>query len=158
MQKIYLLILCLFVCNCTALHRPVIPKTGKKIAVATTAYTAKEKDHIKYGNKTASNTRLKPGVAAARWDWLPVGTKIKIAGNIFVIEDYGSALMIKRNGLPVIDIYKPTRTQMNKWGVKYFEDVEILELGSYEKSLTILEDRLKYPHCRTMYQNIKQKL
>ena len=158
MKNLTLLILCCLLASCNSLRPHNTPRLGNKISVATTAYTAKERDHLKYKNKTASNTVLKSGIAAARWDIFPVGTKLKISGKIYTVEDYGIALMKTRQNLPIIDIYQPTRKDMFKWGVRFFNDVQVVELGSYEKSLTILKDRLKYPHCRTMYHNIKNKL
>ncbi len=129
------------------------------VDVATTAYTSKERDHIKYGIKNACGTPLKIGQCAADWSIFPVDTVLKIGGSLYTVTDYGSALCDKkRDGRPIIDIYCPTRKQMNKWGVRYFDDVQVIKWGSYKKSLTILESRLKYRHCRSMWQKLRNKI
>jgi 3D (Asp-Asp-Asp) domain-containing protein len=122
--------------------------------VRTTAYTHTESDHIEYGRKTAIGTTLKSGglnSAAADWSVYPVGTKFKIAGNdtIYEIEDYGSALV----GTETIDIYRPSQSAMNAWGVKYV-DIEIVEMGCIATSIAILQGRTKYAHCRAMLERL----
>jgi hypothetical protein len=47
---------------------------------------------------------------------------------------------------------------MKKWGVRYFADAEIIEWGSYEKSAKILKNRLKFKHCRIMYERIQKRM
>lgn len=133
------------------------PSQPKHLEVRTTAYTHTESDHVQYGRKTALGTRLKYGKsyssAAADWSKFPVGTKFKIDGMpaTFVIDDYGSALV----GTETIDIYQPSRSAMNKWGVRHV-DIKILEYGDFEKSREILEQRTKYSHCRKMLASIKK--
>lgn len=140
-----------------ALPEPLPPKL---INIRTTAYCGVgEKDHKKYGNKTAIGTPLKRNKSiAADLSIFPIGTKLKIGDIVYEVDDYGSALVKHSAKIPTIDIYKPTRSQMNKWGVKYFTNVEVVEWGSYERSAEILKDRLRYPHCRVMYHRIQQKL
>ena len=107
--------------------------------VRTTAYTHTEADHIKYAKSTASGTELRAEVsytsAASDWSVFPVGTIFRIRGldRIFVIDDYGSALV----GTETIDLYHPNTKGMNIWGVQHV-DIEILEYGSLEESLDIL--------------------
>lgn len=128
------------------------------VNIATTAYTSKERDHLKYGAKNAMGTRLEVGQIATSWDLFPVGTKLKIDNHIYTVTDYGSALVNKtRDGRPIVDIYQPSRSKMNKWGVRYFDDVEVVEWGDYDKSLKLLKDRTKYRHCRHMYEQIKNR-
>jgi 3D (Asp-Asp-Asp) domain-containing protein len=155
MKTIYSIILAFTLCQCSA---PVFRQ--KTVDVATTAYTSKERDHLKYGIKTAAGTQLAVNKSAASdWSVFPVGTKLEINHIVYEIDDYGSALVAKtRKGLPIVDIYQPTRKQMNKWGVRFFTGVKVIQWGSYEKSLTILQSRLKYSHCRQMYQQIKNKI
>jgi len=130
-------------------------KKPTELAVRTTAYTHSEADHIKYGRKTAAGGTLKYGrkysSAAADWSKFPLGTKFKIDGmnTTFVVDDYGSALV----GTETIDIYKPSRSAMNQWGVKHV-DIKILEYGDFEKSRNILKDRTKYSHVRQMLAGI----
>ena len=130
-------------------------KKPTQLAVRTTAYTHSESDHIKYGRKTAAGGTLKYGKkyssAAADWSKFPLGTKFKIDGmdTTFVVDDYGRALV----GTETIDIYKPSRSAMNQWGVKHV-DIKILEYGDFEKSRDILKDRTKYAHVRQMLAGI----
>ncbi len=131
----------------------------KLVDIRTTAYTHGESDHLKYGRKTAIGTTLKSKKSIATdWSVFPVGTKLKINENIYEVDDYGSALVKSLGVTPTVDIYLPSRSQMNKWGVKHFTGVEVVEWGDYEKSANLLKDRLRYSHCRVMYQRIQQKL
>ncbi|MDA8611313.1 3D domain-containing protein [Candidatus Pacebacteria bacterium] len=133
-----------------------VPKevSERKMTVRTTAYTHTEADHLKYGRKTAIGTTLKYGSeisAAADWSFLPLGTKFQISGRdeIYTVEDYGSALV----GTETIDIYHPTKSSMNKWGVRHV-DIEIIEWGSFEKSREILKSRTFDHHCKKMYDSL----
>lgn len=131
----------------------------KKFTIRTTAYTHNESDHIKYGRQTAIGTILKNKVeytsAASDWSFLPVGTVFRIEGDArkYVIDDYGSALV----GTKTIDIYQPSRRDMNRWGVR-FVDIKIESMGDYSKSLAVLRDRCRYPHVRQMVAGIQRKI
>jgi 3D (Asp-Asp-Asp) domain-containing protein len=156
MKTIYLLIL-LFICSsCSAIKNNTISK--KIVAIRTTAYHAKESDHIKYGCKNAIGTVLKIGQIATDWSVFPVGTKLRIDHKTYEVSDYGSALVKPKNAVPTVDIYTSNRVAMNKWGVRHFNDAEVIQWGSYEKSRELLSDRLKYKHCRIMYDRISEKL
>lgn len=136
-------------------------KPGKKVipVVRTTAYHAKEKDHLKYKNYAADGSVLVVNKsAAADWSIFPVGTIVRIADRNYEISDYGSALVINNYKMPIIDIYKPSKKQMNQWGVRYFNDVKIVKMGDYEKSARLLKDRLRWAHCRVMYDRIQTYL
>jgi 3D (Asp-Asp-Asp) domain-containing protein len=141
-----------------AVLNPINSSAGEdKDAVRTTAYTHTESDHLEYGRKTAVGTTLKSGglnSAAADWSVYPVGTKFKIAGNdtVYEIDDYGSALV----GTETIDIYRPSRSSMNAWGVKYV-DIEIVEEGCIETSIEILRQRTRYAHCRAMLARLLEQ-
>ena len=135
-----------------------VPATASNLTVRTTAYTHTESDHIRYRNKNAIGTTLKYGKvrsAAADWSIFPLGTKFRIEGDpsIYVIDDYGSALVGKRT----IDLYKPTRRAMNTWGTRHV-DIEIVEWGSFQKSLTVLKPRVRYKHVRRMVARLRQKV
>jgi 3D (Asp-Asp-Asp) domain-containing protein len=127
-----------------------------KFVVRTTAYTHTEADHLQYGSKSALGTKLRYGStrsAAADWAHFPVGTKFRIAGDsaVYEVDDYGSALV----GTGTIDLYKPSRSQMNRWGVRHV-DIEIIEWGSVSKSIHILEPRAyKAAHVREMLAALK---
>jgi hypothetical protein len=85
----------------------------------------------------------------------PVGTQFKIEGRpeIFIIDDYGSALV----GTKTIDIYQTSRQGMRKWGVRHV-NIQIVKWGCFNKSLDIISDRKKYPHIRKMYAEIRAKI
>lgn len=111
---------------------------------------------MKYGARTAAGTLLRHGSirsAAADWSVYPVGTVFQIQADpsIYVIDDYGSALV----GTRTIDIYKPTTSQMNLWGTRHV-NIRILKWGSYTKSLAILMPRAsKASHVREMIGRLR---
>ncbi len=144
-----------------ASSRP-LPKYEKPLArariqsVRTTAYTHTEADHTPYGRSTAIGTQLSDGrikSAAADWSRWPVGTVFRIVetGELFQVDDYGWAL----TGTNTIDLYKPTRAAMNKWGVRRVT-IENLRWGSPERSMAILEGRTKYVHTRFMLKECRR--
>lgn len=135
------------------------PAAGKHIKVRTTAYCHQEDDHIAFGPRNALGTPLKFGTvrsAAADWSRYPVGTRFRIAGQpniVYEVDDYGSALV----GTGTIDIYKPNRELMDEWGVRHV-DIEVLHWGSYQRSMDIMRNRLKWPHVRKMVESIQYRL
>ena len=125
--------------------------------VRTTAYTHTESDHKKYGRKSAAGTPLRRGdinSAAADWSRWPLGTKFRLAetGEIFEVDDYGWAL----SGTNTIDIYQPSRAQMNRWGVRRVT-IEILEWGDPERSHEILKPRSKFAHVKRMVRQLEDR-
>ncbi len=127
--------------------------------VRTTAYHCGECDHLEYGSKSAAGSPLRYGKirsAAADWSRYPLGTKFKIKGLpfIYVVDDYGSALV----GTNTIDLYKRGGDrEMNWWGVRKVE-IKILEVGDYDLSERILRDRRRYAHCRRMHNDLQRRL
>ena len=123
--------------------------------VRTTAYTCSEADHIQYGSKSAAGTTLQYGrsvrSAAADWSYYPLGTKFRIKGmpHTDIVEDYGSAL----TGTATIDLYKPSHRVMNAWGLRKVE-LTVIEWGSMKRSVELLSQRTRHPHCRQMLRNI----
>ena len=63
----------------------------------------------------------------------------------FVIDDYGTALV----GTSTIDLFKPTRLEMKRWGVRHV-DIDILQWGSDEQSIKILTPRTRHRTPRRM--------
>lgn len=126
--------------------------------VRTTAYTCTESDHIEYGSKNACGTPLRytsrVRSAAADWSVYPVGTVFKIKGmnQLFVVDDYGSAL----TGTGTIDLYTPTHSHMRTWGRRNVE-ISIVRWGSYQRSAEILADRTRHWHCKHMHTAICRK-
>jgi 3D (Asp-Asp-Asp) domain-containing protein len=132
--------------------KEVTKRANKRMYVRTTAYHHSEPG----GRVTAVGGYLKPThSAAADWSWLPAGTKFRIVetGEDYIVEDYGSALV----GKYTIDLYKSTRGEMNRWGVRYV-NIEIIEMGSYKVSLAVLKPRQKYWHVRAMVAGLSKKL
>ena len=126
-------------------------------SVRTTAYTHTEADHRKHGRKTAAGTILRRGEinsAAADWSRWPLGTKFRLAetGEIFEVDDYGWALA----GTNTIDIYQPSRAQMNRWGVRRVT-IEILEWGDPERSYSILKPRTRFAHVKRMVRQLEDR-
>lgn len=140
-----------------------LPKYEKPIArtpvqsVRTTAYTHTESDHIEYSNRNALGGRLKCGQvnsAAADWSRWPAGTvfRIRETGEIFEVDDYGWALA----GTNTIDLYKPSRSAMNAWGVRRVT-IENLRWGDPDRSLAILQQRGRYRHVRRMIDGMDDR-
>lgn len=135
--------------------------TNQIMMVRTTAYTHSESDHLQYGRKSAAGNTLQYGSqvrsAAADWSKYPLGTRFMIEGMPYeyVVDDYGSALV----GTETIDIYKPEKGTMNKWGVRNVP-IRVLEWGSFEESRKILDSRKHVRHAdhvRKMLNEIEKK-
>ena len=92
---------------------------------------------------------LKPqiGSAAADWSRWPVGTVFRLisTGQVYRVDDYGWALA----GRNTIDLYMPSRREMNSWGARE-ENIQILQWGSSEESLRLLQAHQGYRHIRRM--------
>lgn len=149
-------------CNSTqpVKQKTVVAATTPRVfTVRTTAYSHTESDHIKYGRKSAVGNSLVSNSnfnsAAADWSEFPVGTQFRIKGypKIYVIDDYGRALV----GTKTIDIYRTNKTGIRNWGVR-FVDIEIVKWGCYQKSAEIINDRQKYAHIRQMKYKLDEKL
>jgi 3D (Asp-Asp-Asp) domain-containing protein len=136
----------------------VIAQPSAIKAVRTTAYSHTENDHKRYSNKSAVGSKLvynsQRNSAAADWSVFPVGTQFRVKGypKIYVIDDYGSALI----GTKTIDIYRPNQKMMRNWGVRYV-DIEIVKWGCYKESRAIIQDRKKYAHIRAMDRELQKK-
>lgn len=123
---------------------------GQIMTVRTTAY-----HHSEPGGRVNGVGRrlVQRHSAAADWSWLPAGTRFRIldTGEDYIIEDYGSALVGKKT----IDIYKSSRREMNRWGVRHVR-IQILEWGSWAVSLKVLEPRARHPHVRRMVTELRK--
>jgi 3D (Asp-Asp-Asp) domain-containing protein len=127
-------------------------KPAKTVTVRTTAYT-----HSEGPRSNGIGSRLQCSdfrSAAADWSRFPVGTKFTIleSGRNYMVDDYGSAVV----GTNTIDLYVPTRSEMNRWGVRKVT-ISITELGSYAKSLEILRPRRGIPYVRKMVENLERQ-
>ena len=119
---------------------------GRRHHVRTTAYTRTERG----GSRNAVGQYLSGRhimSAASDWSRYPLGTRFRIVdtNEEFIIDDYGTALV----GTNTIDLYKPTRLAMRKWGVRHV-DIDILQWGSPEQSLKVLRPRKKHSTVRRM--------
>ena len=121
--------------------------------VRTTAYSRGENGgkHNAVGNRLSNHKCLS---AASDWSRFPLGTRFRIVGtkNEYIIDDYGTALI----GTNTIDLYKPSRLEMRRWGVRRV-DIDILEWGSNEKSLKVLTPRSKHRHVKRMIVALQKK-
>lgn len=140
-----------------------LPKYEKPLAraefqhVRTTAYTHSESDHIQYGRKCALGSQLKCGSvksAAADWSRWPAGTTFRVqeTGELYQVDDYGWAL----TGTNTIDLYKPSRSAMNSWGVRRV-NIQVLNWGDPDRSLSILRPRSKHKHVRKMIAQLEDR-
>lgn len=138
---------------------PVVVSGSVISGIRTTAYTHTESAHLKYGLRTAAGTHLKHGhlrSAAADWSVFPVGTIFEIEGqpHLYVVDDYGAALV----GTRTIDLYKPSKTEMNRWGTRTVS-IRIVRWGSYARSLSILKPRApKASHVREMVSRLARRV
>jgi len=126
---------------------------GRMSNVRTTAYTRVEKG----GHKNALGTYLSGRhvmSAASDWSRFPLGTRFRICSTReeFIIDDYGTALV----GTNTIDLYKPTKLEMKRWGVRNV-DIDVLQWGSEEKSLQVLGPRAKHPQVQSMLVALQKK-
>ncbi len=140
-----------------------LPKYEKPVArapvmkIRTTAYTHTESDHTVYGAKNALGTPLKCGEmnsAAADWSRFPAGTifRVPATGEVYEVDDYGWML----SGTNTIDLYKPTRSAMNTWGVRHVT-IEILRWGDVAYCHRVLKPREKYRHVKRMVAQIEDR-
>lgn len=92
--------------------------------------------------------------AASDWSVFPVGTRFRIVSTReeYIVDDYGAALV----GTNTIDLYKPTKLEMKRWGVRNV-DIDILQWGSEEKSLQVLGPRAKHAQVQKMIVALHQK-
>jgi len=140
-------------CSTTGKGQPSARSKGKVMTVRTTAYTHTEPGGI----KNAIGSRLKYGdgyySAASDWSWLPLGTRFRMVenGRIYVIEDYGSALV----GRKTVDLYVPSMREVNRWGVRH-QAIKILDWGSKAMSLKLLAPRARNRHVAVMVAQLRR--
>ena len=118
-----------FVVGCATQSKPTLTSGQRIPKVRTTAYTHHE------GGSGAHNA---------------VGAYL--SGRHVLSDDYGNALV----GTDTIDLYKTTRSDVRKWGVRYV-DIDILQWGSDEQSLKVLAPRSKHNGVRKMVASLEKK-
>jgi 3D (Asp-Asp-Asp) domain-containing protein len=126
---------------------------GRMPNVRTTAYNHKETGgvHNALGAYLSGRHVMS---AAADWSRFPLGTRFRICSTReeFIIDDYGTALV----GTNTIDLYKPTKLEMKRWGVRVV-DIDVLQWGSEQKSLEVLGPRSKHPQVQSMLTALHTK-
>jgi len=138
---------------------PTYSDSSRSRYVRVTAYSHMEKEVGAPGRKNAAGTTLKYGSvrsAAADWSRLPLGTKFRVKGTsgvTYIVDDYGSALV----GTNTVDFFYPSLSQMRRWGTRKV-NIEIIKMGSFERSAKLLKGRRHASHCRKMYYAIQGKL
>ena len=123
--------------------------------VRTTAYCVHERGGG--GRRNAVGEYLSGRIvrsAASDWSRFPLGTRFRLAGtnDEYIIDDYGIALV----GTDTIDLYKASRFDMQRWGVRHI-DIEVLQWGSEEQSLKVLAPRAKHHSVRRMITALEGK-
>jgi 3D (Asp-Asp-Asp) domain-containing protein len=126
--------------------------------VRTTAYFDGESDHRRYANHNALGGTLQAGPvnsAAADWGRWPAGTIFRIleTGRTYIVDDYGWALA----GRNTIDLYMPTRKQMDDWGVRRVE-IQILQWGDPHESYDTLLPRSEHRHVARMLRELRPQV
>jgi len=93
--------------------------------------------------------------AAADWSRFPLGTKFNICGThqTYVVDDYGPALV----GTNKIDLFMPSLRETHHWGVRNVT-INIIEPGSYDRSLALLKPRKHVPYVRRMVKVLEEKV
>src|ERR1051325_1306075 len=128
--------------GCATQTQPIISTaTGeRRHNVRTTAYTHTERG----GRRNALGIYLSGRhvmSAASDWSCWPLGTRFRL---VDTNEEY------------IIDLYKPTRLEMKKWGCRIV-DIDILQWGSEEQSLKVLAPRKKHRTVRRMIAALEEK-
>jgi len=148
-------VLACFVVGCATQSKPTLTTSGRRIPkVRTTAYTQHEGGsgaHNAIGTYLSGRQVLS---AASDWSRYPLGTRFRLmeTNEEYVIDDYGNALV----GTDTIDLYKPSRSEVRKWGVRYV-DIDILQWGSEEESLKVLAPRSKHGCVKKMVVALEKK-
>ena len=100
--------------ECRVEEQEVSRGTGRKFMCETSAYTVG--DDLTPSSVTASGTIPVAGRTVA-CSWLPIGTRVLIDGNVYIVEDVC--------GTDAIDIYMDSYDECMSWGRRTVE-VEIL--------------------------------
>ncbi len=113
------------------LKTAVVPKPGDKFNVTAVAYSSSVDQTDLSPCITAAGTVVRKGVVAT--NFLPLGTRLKIGEDIFVVED---RMNTKYNGKKIIDVWHPSRREALAFGKK---NLEIEVLPQVEEEEPILE-------------------
>ena len=146
-----------FLAGCADSPKPAATASSSvrpnRVKVRTTAYTRTEDGGVRNAvGARLSSQHVKS--AAADWSRFPLGTRFRIVGTKeeYIIDDYGTALV----GTNTIDLYKATRLEMKRWGVRHV-DIDVVEWGSREKSLKVLAPRAKHKIVQKMMLSLQKQ-
>ena len=128
------------------------------VSVQATAYSSGPKCNGAWANLNAVGGSLKSGEvnsAAADWSRFPLGTKFRVkeTGKLYMVDDYGSAMV----GKDKVDLFMTNYRDVRRWGVKDVT-LEIVEWGCHEESLTVLKPRWRSRHVKVMIKQLEEKL
>jgi 3D (Asp-Asp-Asp) domain-containing protein len=128
------------------------------VAVTATAYSCGAKCNGVWAKRNAVGGRLQSGAvnsAAADWSRFPLGTKFRVVetGKVYVVDDYGSAMV----GKDKVDLFHTSYRDVYRWGVRQV-NLEIIEWGCPEESLTVLKPRSRAAHVRRMVEALRERL
>jgi hypothetical protein len=59
-------------------------------------------------------------------------------------------------GTNTIDLYKPSKSRMNQWGVRRVT-IQILEWGDERRSYAMLKPRQKHAHVKRMVRQLEDR-
>jgi 3D (Asp-Asp-Asp) domain-containing protein len=155
LRLIFAVLLGALLASCASQSRQIVSSSAahRMTNVRTTAYSRQEKGggHNATGSYLSGRNVMS---AASDWSRFPLGTRFRIVSTSeeYVIDDYGSALI----GTNTIDLYKPSRLDMKRWGVRRV-DIDVLQWGSNEQSLKVLAPRAKHGYVRQMVVALQKK-
>ncbi len=157
MGKVLLWVAAGLLVGCATSTTQVAKHVGEKptrMTVRTTAYCRNERGGVRVNaiGTYLSGRHVKS--AAADWSRFPLGTRFRLvrSSEEYVIDDYGRALI----GTNTIDLYKNSRLEMRRWGVRRVE-IDILQWGSEEQSLKVLTPRARNKLVRPMVAALSKK-
>jgi 3D (Asp-Asp-Asp) domain-containing protein len=99
------------------------PAPGTKFTVTAVAYSSTVGQTDLTPCITAAGTRVRQGIIAT--NFLPLGTRIRIDDEIYIVEDRMNA---RYNGKYIIDVWHPTKKQALQFGRQKLT-LEIIEYG-----------------------------
>ncbi|MEM9481751.1 MAG: hypothetical protein AAGA58_19045 [Verrucomicrobiota bacterium] len=112
--------------------------------------------------RTALGSGVQTGIvrsASADWSKFPVGTRFRLVGDPsqqeYVIDDFAEFLV----GSNAVELALPSEKESLAWGSRNIV-LEILNWGSFEKSMTIIqssESRMQQDHVLQMVGEIQQR-
>lgn len=95
-------------------HTARANQKGRTVTMEVTAYTSAQ--GTGEGLITASGSHVSPGRTIAASPEFPFGTKMRINGHVYTVEDRGGAVKRSSSGLYRVDIYMTSIDQARQWG------------------------------------------